>query len=82
MLELSLSRVTHRKLFHILAFALYTPMHASLLNNRKMFEFLVLSQNCVTVLFIYIELLRYNNQGNMVGDALNKVFGCFVDGRE
>ena len=60
-LGLTIERLTHRKLFHVLALVLYTPMHATLLNDRKMFEYLALAQNFVTVLFIYIELLRYNS---------------------
>ena len=55
------SNLIHRKLFHILGFALYTPMHANVMSDRKTFELLLLSQNLVTVLFIYIELLRFNN---------------------
>ena len=39
----NISRLTHRKLFHLLGFALYTPMHARVIESRRMFEFLVLS---------------------------------------
>ena len=42
-LGLRLDNLTHRKLFHVLALLLYTPMHAAALKERRMFEFLTLS---------------------------------------
>ena len=76
------SNLTHRKLFHVLAFFLFMPMHAMVLTDRKVFELLLLSQNLVTVLFIYIELVRFTFQDSSIGEVLNKAFMRFVDHRE
>ena len=74
--------LTHRKLFHVLALILYTPMHLKVIEDRRQYEFLMLSQNWVTVLFIYIELTRYINSDNTIGKTLNIPFLRFVDYRE
>ena len=81
-LGIKLDNMYHRKLFHVLGLLLYTPMHASIFKDRSMFEFLVLSQNLVTVLMIYIELTRFANLGNSVGVFLTNVFSRFADTRE
>ena len=77
-----MSSVTHRKLFHILAILLYTPMHTEVMNDRRIWELLLLSQNLVTVFFIYIEIARYSNQENWLGKTLNSIFLRFADKRE
>ena len=74
--------MTHRKLFHILALFLFAPMHAMVLTDRKVYELLLLSQNMVTVLFIYIEIARFVCQDNPIGKGLNNAFMRFVDHRE
>lgn len=76
------SNLAHRKLFHVLAFLLYAPMHALCMTDRKVFELLLLSQNWVTVFFIYIELVRFSSQGTSVGDMVNAGFTRFTDERE
>ena len=77
-----ITTLTHRKLFHVLALVLYTPMHIRIMEDRKMYEFLMLSQNLVTVLFIFIELTRFINLENQLGKTLNIAFMRFVDHRE
>lgn len=57
-------------------------MHAMVIKDRKVWELLVLSQNLVTVLFIYIELARFINLENWLGRMLNQAFGRFADDRE
>ena len=57
-------------------------MHLQSMNDRKVFELLVLSQNLVTVLFIYIEFARFANLDNWFGKALNTAFDRFADHRE
>jgi len=81
-LGLTLDNLTHRKLFHVLALVIYTPMHAKVLTERTSFEFLVLAQNLVTVLMIYIELIRFANLNNAIGDSLTRAFSRFADERE
>jgi len=78
-LGIHVNNLGHRKLFHVLALFLYTPMHTSMLKDRRMFEFLVLSQNLVTILLIYIELTRFANLDNSVGATLTNAFARFAD---
>lgn len=78
----AVSNLTHRKLFHILALFLYTPMHTEVMKDQRVWELLILSQNLVTVLFIYIEIARYSNQENWLGMTLNSAFLRFADQRE
>ena len=54
-----LNNLTIRKLFHFLAFACFTPPHAMMLENKDVFRLLVFAFNCVTVLFIFLEMIRY-----------------------
>ena len=79
---MSLDKTTHRKLFHGLGLLLYTPMHAMVLEDRRVFELLMLSQNLVTVFFIYIELARFINRDNKLGHYLSLPFTPFCDNRE
>ena len=81
-LGVQVDNLVHRKLFHILGLILYTPMHSAILDDRRMFEFLLLSQNLVTVLMIYVELARFANLGNSFGDFLTSIFSRFADNRE
>ena len=55
-----ISNLTIRKMFHVLAFICFTPPHAWMLDNKDVFRLLVFAFNCVSVLFIFIELLRYS----------------------
>ena len=57
-------------------------MHTQVMKDRRIWELLVLSQNLVTVLFIYIEIARYSNQENWLGKVLNSAFLRFADKRE
>ena len=83
LLELGpITSLTHRKLFHVLGLVLYTPMHLMIMDDRKMYEFLMLSQNLVTVLFIFIELTRFVNLDDQLGKTINIAFMRFVDHRE
>jgi len=52
-----------RKLFHILAFILFAPIHLKMHKSRETFAFLVLAQNLVSVVFIFIEITRFTYQG-------------------
>ena len=77
-----LPNLTIRKLFHFLAFFCFTPAHLYMVESKEVFRLLVFAFNCVTVLFIFIELVRYSNQGSAVGDYLNACFIKFADSRE
>ena len=53
-----------------------------MLENKDVFRLLVFAFNCVTVLFIFLELIRYTHQGAPIGDFFNSLFGRFSDSRE
>ena len=78
----NLNNLTIRKLFHFIAFVCFTPPHAMMLENKEVFRLLVFAFNCVTVLFIFLEFIRFTHQGTKVGDYFNSMFGRFSDSRE
>ena len=53
-----------------------------MLYYKDVFRLMVLAYNCVSVLLIFIELLRYSYQGSPLGEKLNSLFIGFADSRE
>jgi len=72
------SKCTHRKLFHILAFCLFTPLLTQVHANRAVYRFTVFAFNAVSVLLIMIEQARVEFKH----PAVDHFFKHFSDERE